>query len=88
MAEWFNERYISRREHQEIVDYYRRLVARLHCHVRDLRAQIASGAGGARTDSGHGPDPKHSVHGDAIAGASGGNVVRLDDHRCRRIAPG
>jgi len=37
MIQWFEERYISREEHQRIVDYYRKLVAQLYCTVRDLR---------------------------------------------------
>lgn len=35
--QWFGERYISREEHQEIVAYYRKLVASLQCKIRDLR---------------------------------------------------
>ncbi|MDO9417583.1 hypothetical protein [Pararhizobium sp.] len=41
MIEWFDERYISRDEHQEVVAFYRRLVARLYGNVRELRAQVA-----------------------------------------------
>ncbi|MBB3590902.1 hypothetical protein FHX08_001246 [Rhizobium sp. BK529] len=37
MIQWFEERYISREEHQRIVDYYRKLVAQLYGTVRDLR---------------------------------------------------
>jgi hypothetical protein len=39
MVQSFQERYITREEHQRIVDYYRKLVARLYGNVRDLRAQ-------------------------------------------------
>ena len=42
MAEWFHERYISRDEHQEIVEYYKRLVANLQLIVCDLRTQVDS----------------------------------------------
>jgi TFIIF-interacting CTD phosphatase-like protein len=38
MIEWFDERYISRDEHQKVVDYYTKLVAQLHREVRALRA--------------------------------------------------
>ena len=38
MVEWFQERYISRDEHQQIVEYYRKLVAQLYCQVCELRA--------------------------------------------------
>lgn len=37
MPNLFNERYISREEHQEIVAYYKKLVAELHCKVQVLR---------------------------------------------------
>lgn len=40
MVEWFQERYITRDEHQSIIAYYRKLVAQLHGNVRELRAQI------------------------------------------------
>jgi hypothetical protein len=38
MIEWFDERYISRDEHRQVVDYYRKLVAQLYHQVRTLRA--------------------------------------------------
>lgn len=38
MVQWFQERYISREEHQRVVDYYRKLVAQLYGNVCDLRA--------------------------------------------------
>ena len=38
MIEWFDERYISRGEHQQVVDYYRKLVAQLYRQVCTLRA--------------------------------------------------
>ncbi len=40
---WFSgfwERYVSREEHQQVVDYYRKLVAQLYGNVRDLRALV------------------------------------------------
>ena len=40
MVEWFQERYISREEHQEIVEYYRKLVATLQHTVGELRTQV------------------------------------------------
>ena len=40
MTQWFQERYISRDEHREIVEYYRKLVAQLYRTVRDLRVQV------------------------------------------------
>lgn len=40
MSEWFDQRYISRDEHQKIVDYYRNLVIQLHRTVRELRSRV------------------------------------------------
>lgn len=42
MAEFCNDRYISRDEHKEIVAYYQKLVANLHCEVRILRKDSAT----------------------------------------------
>ena len=41
MTEWFQERYISRAEHKEIVAYYAKLVAQLYRQVTELRAASA-----------------------------------------------
>ena len=38
MTEWFDQRYISRDEHQQIVDYYRKQVARLYHELSELRS--------------------------------------------------
>ena len=38
MSEWFQERYISREEHQRSIVYYTKLVARLYRQVCELRA--------------------------------------------------
>ena len=35
MNEWFQQRYISRAEHDEVVAYYRKLVAQLHQKIRE-----------------------------------------------------
>jgi hypothetical protein len=40
MSEWFQERYISRDEHQDVIEYYRRLVANLQHTIVDLRTQL------------------------------------------------
>jgi hypothetical protein len=39
MTEWFNERYISRSEHKQVVAYYEKLVAQLYRKMLELRAQ-------------------------------------------------
>jgi hypothetical protein len=38
MTQWFQERYISREEHQQSIVYYTKLVARLYRQVCELRA--------------------------------------------------
>lgn len=88
MVEWFHERYISRVEHQEIVHYYRKLVARLHGQVRELRTQaevpVQAPAVAAEV-----PPAKRvmelAMRRSAVAAAvaSAGNVIRLDAHRRR-----
>jgi hypothetical protein len=40
MTEWFDQRYIARDEHQQIVDYYRQQVARLYSELCELRARM------------------------------------------------
>jgi len=40
MVEWFHERYIARTEHEQVVDYYKKLVVQLHRKVSELRAHI------------------------------------------------
>jgi hypothetical protein len=40
MTEWFNQRYVSRNEHQQVVDYYRKQVARLYCELCEMRTQV------------------------------------------------
>lgn len=37
MTQWFQERYISREEHQQSIAYYTNLVARLYRQVCELR---------------------------------------------------
>ena len=38
MTQWFEERYISRAEHQQSIAYYTKLVAQLYRQVCELRA--------------------------------------------------
>ena len=39
MNEWFQQRFISRVEHDEVVAYYRKLVARLHQQIHERRVE-------------------------------------------------
>ena len=76
MGEWFQERYISRDEHQQIVAYYKKLVAHLHCSVRDLRAEAVSRPAAAEAPPSvekHQSMPPQGRHGD--------NVIRFDFRR-------
>lgn len=40
MTEWFKQRYISRHEHQQVVEYYRKLVANLQVTICELKSQV------------------------------------------------
>jgi uncharacterized protein YbjQ (UPF0145 family) len=40
MTEWFNKRYISRDEHDQVVEYYRRQVAQLYEKLSELRTVL------------------------------------------------
>lgn len=81
MTQWFDERYISRGEHQEIVAYYRKLVAQLHRKVTDLRVQVDAQAAQIRLIQ-----PLEDVEvADATEEtepvADGDNVIRIDFRR-------
>lgn len=88
MVQWFQERYISREEHQQIVDYYRKLVAYTYGNVRDLRALLAASArekpealeedGEMTAEPRQAPEPKSEPI------QSGSNVVSLGSYRDRR----
>jgi len=45
MIDWLNERYISRAEHNDIVGYYQKLVARLHGAVKELQQRVDASTG-------------------------------------------
>ncbi|GAA3109737.1 hypothetical protein GCM10010520_62820 [Rhizobium viscosum] len=84
MVQRFQERYIAREEHQRIVDYYRKLVARLYGSVRDLRAQIQVPVKEARPAGerpGEAPQGRDEAPQDRDFGP---NVVSLGSYRDRR----
>lgn len=82
MVEWFHERYISRGEHREVVEYYRKLVVQLHRKVRDLRAQVDAQALDAVIEHSRRLAERESQRStDAPSREYGGNVVRLDFRR-------
>jgi len=39
MSERPEERFITREEHQDVVDFYKKVVAHLYCTLRELRTQ-------------------------------------------------
>jgi hypothetical protein len=77
MAEWFNERYISREEHQQIVEYYRKLVASLQhslCTLHQAEARVADIV--VEDDR---PQPTPPLR--ARQASVSDNVIRVDFHR-------
>ena len=87
MSEWFQERYIPRSEHREIVDYYRKLVAQLHGKVRALRDQLE----GQPTASWQALAPSDLSSGAPLGTdwtAHGENVISLEARRLLRAAAG
>jgi hypothetical protein len=40
MTEWFSKRYISREEHEQVVEYYRKQVAQLYQKLTELRVVL------------------------------------------------
>ena len=82
MTQWFQERFISRDQHQQIVDYYRKMVAHLQHQVCQLRAtqpdaeamndMTAADRRSERDSRRSGVTPAHDY---------GGNVVSLDSRR-------
>lgn len=87
MVEWFHERYIARAEHQEIVDYYKKLVVQLHRKVSELREQIDSQLDAAEM-AGHQPTRAFFPPGPAPEPHYGGNVVSFEAHRQARARGG
>jgi hypothetical protein len=82
MTQWFQERYISRGEHQEIVEYYRKLVAHLHHTVRDLRAQVDAQALNDMVLHSHRLAERETQRAvDVAAGVYGDNVILFPARR-------
>jgi DNA mismatch repair ATPase MutS len=40
MTQWLHDRYISRQEHQQIVEYYRKLVGNLQHTICELKTKV------------------------------------------------
>lgn len=84
MSEWFQERYISRHEHEAVVEYYRSLVAQLHCKVCELRNQVdAQALENLVTHNRRMAERELDRRMNASLVEHGGNVIKLDFSRRR-----
>ena len=82
MSEWFHERYISRDEHQRIVDYYKKLVAQLHCKLRESRSQVDAEVFDKIVAHGRRKAEREMRRlAESPPGENGGNVIRVDFSR-------
>lgn len=80
MTQRFEELYIPRCEHQQIVTYYKKLVVHLYQKLRALQAEREGAASAAQAGN---PQPK-TLTMDADARPDCGNVVRVDFRSQRR----
>lgn len=84
MTEWFDKRYISRTEHQQIVDYYRKLVAQLQCKISALRSQVDAQALDLLAEHSRRKAAREVRRlTEASLTEHGGNVIRVDFTRRR-----
>lgn len=84
MTQWFQERYISREEHKQTVDYYRKLVVHLYSQLRDLRAQAEFFPVAHVVTPVVEPDARAAAAPDTMAIAHANNIVHVDFHRRSR----
>lgn len=84
MAEWFDERYISRIEHQQIVEYYKKVVVQLHRKVKELRAIVDARPPDFALMDGLGPARQAPRVGGMPPGGYGGNVISFEAWRRAR----
>lgn len=80
MNEWFQQRYISRAEHDEVVAYYRKLVAQLHQKNREKCVEADAQA------LENAVDHRRRLEEREIRRSSGRNVITVDFRRRRRLA--
>ena len=80
MTQRFDELYIPRREHQQIVTYYKKLVVHVYQKLRALQAERGDAT---PVDQAGNPEPKTRTI-DADAPPDCGNGVRGDFRRQRR----
>jgi len=85
MVEWFHERYIARTEHEQVVDYYKKLVVQLHRKVSELRAHIDTLPSGGFDFDGPQAGRLAFPPGSAEPRDYGGNVVSFEAHRRARL---
>ena len=75
MTEWFEQSYMPRAEHAEVVAYYRKLVAHLHRQLRELRMQRDAEALEAVVDH------SRKLAQRELRRANGGNIIAVDFRR-------
>lgn len=76
MTQRFDELYISRGEHQQIIAYYQKLVVHIFRKMRALQAPDPSQPAAGVND--HATRPCREGDGPAALQAESGNVVRVD----------
>ncbi len=77
MSDWFNQKYVARDEHQQIVEFYRKVIAHLSCTIRELRAEHSNSADSRAMPAAPQPLDEHP----ADDRADSDNVVWLDFRR-------
>lgn len=79
MSEWFSEHYISREDHREIVEFYKKQLVRLYREVCELR-ELAGREADLVVPSGGQPEETHPDMADdnVLLEPLAGNVVWVD----------
>jgi hypothetical protein len=78
MSQGFKDRYILRSEHQEIVDFYRKLVAQLHVKVCEARSHVDAQSLDQAIDHAQRLTERREAR---AALTDRGNVIRIDFRR-------
>lgn len=83
MTQWFQERYISREEHQQSIVYYTKLVAQLYRQVCELRAARVDPAtiDALIEENRRKAEEEIHRHMQSPARRQHGNIITVDFHR-------
>ncbi|MGB3875867.1 MAG: hypothetical protein WA980_08455 [Shinella zoogloeoides] len=81
MSQRFDELYIRRCEHQQIIAFYKKLVVKMYRKLREMQAGNEAASGVDIPAVGSAPPS-------AFAAGQAPNVVRVDFHRRAKAAPG